>query len=74
MAANIKYNDAILKYGSDKPDLRNPLVICDVTSVFKREDVTFNAFKSVIDKGGVVRAIRCPKVAGSSAQLLRQTE
>jgi aspartyl-tRNA synthetase len=61
---NMKYEDAMMKYGSDKPDMRNPLVICDVTSVFKRDDVTFNAFRSVIDKGGVVRAIRAPKVAG----------
>jgi len=53
----------MLKYGSDKPDLRNPLVIADVTDVFKRDDVTFNAFKGVIAKGGVVRAIRAPKVA-----------
>ncbi len=60
---NMAYNDAIFKYGSDKPDLRNPLVICDVTDVFKRDDVTFNAFKGVIAKGGVVRAIRAPKVA-----------
>ena len=57
------YRDAMLKYGSDKPDLRNPLVITDVTDVFKRPDVTFNAFKSVLDKGGVVRAIRAPKVS-----------
>ncbi len=60
---NMKYADAIKNYGSDKPDLRNPLVICDVTSVFKRDDVTFNAFKGVIEKGGVVRAIRAPQVA-----------
>jgi aspartyl-tRNA synthetase len=60
---HIKYKDAMLKYGSDKPDLRNPLVICDVTDVFNRDDVTFNAFKSVISSGGVVRAIRAPKVA-----------
>ena len=60
---NMKYADAMFKYGSDKPDLRNPLVICDVTDVFKRDDVTFNAFKGVIAKGGVVRAIRAPKVA-----------
>lgn len=63
---NMKYADAFLKYGSDKPDLRNPLVITDVTEVFKREDVTFNAFKGVIDKGGVVRAIRAPKVSGQA--------
>lgn len=60
---NMAYKDAMFKYGSDKPDLRNPLEICDVTDVFKRGDVTFNAFKGVIEKGGVVRAIRAPNVA-----------
>lgn len=60
---HITYKDAIMLYGSDKPDLRNPLVICDVTEIFKRDDVSFNAFKSVIASGGVVRAIRAPKVA-----------
>jgi aspartyl-tRNA synthetase len=59
----ITFADAMLKYGSDKPDLRNPLVICDVTDVFKREDVTFRAFRGNIDMGGVVRAIRAPKVS-----------
>ncbi len=58
----LTYKDAMLKYGSDKPDLRNPLEIVDVTAVFKRDDVTFNAFKGVIAKGGVVRAIKAPKV------------
>ncbi len=42
--------------------MRNPLIVCDVTSVFNRDDVEFKAFKGVITKGGVVRAIRCPKV------------
>ncbi|PZO86617.1 MAG: aspartate--tRNA ligase, partial [Micavibrio aeruginosavorus] len=60
---NMKYADAMNNYGSDKPDLRNPLIIRDVTDVFKRDDVTFNAFKGVIEKGGVVKAIRAPKVA-----------
>ncbi|MDE1901051.1 MAG: aspartate--tRNA ligase [Alphaproteobacteria bacterium] len=59
----IPYDDAMLKYGSDKPDLRNPLLITDVTSVFKRADVEFRAFRGVIDQGGVVRAIRAPKVS-----------
>ena len=59
----ITYADSMLKYGSDKPDLRNPLVICDVTEVFKRADVEFRAFRGVIDKGGVVRGIRAPKVS-----------
>jgi aspartyl-tRNA synthetase len=54
----IPYAEAMLKYGSDKPDLRNPLEIVDVTSVFARDDVDFKAFKS-----GVVRAIRAPRVA-----------
>lgn len=58
----IPYKDAMMKYGSDKPDLRNPLEIVDVTSVFARDDVAFNAFKSIIDKGGVVRAIKAPGV------------
>lgn len=63
---NMKYADAMMQYGSDKPDLRNPLVITDVTEIFKRDDVTFNAFKGVIEKGGVVRAIRAPKVSGQA--------
>jgi aspartyl-tRNA synthetase len=58
----IPYKEALLKYGTDKPDLRNPLEIVDVTSVFSRDDVEFNAFKNVIKKGGVVRAIKAPNV------------
>lgn len=60
---HLKYADAMLKYGSDKPDMRNPLEIVDVTEVFSRDDVEFKAFKNVIGNGGVVRAIRAPKVA-----------
>lgn len=59
----IPYKESMLKYGNDKPDLRNPLIISDVTEVFAREDVTFNAFKGTIAKGGVVRAIPAPKAA-----------
>jgi aspartyl-tRNA synthetase len=59
----IPYDEAMAKYGSDKPDLRNPLVIVDVTSVFSRPDVEFRAFRNIIDMGGVVRAIRAPKVS-----------
>ena len=59
----IPFREAMLTYGSDKPDLRNPLKIVDVTEVFQRDDVEFNAFKNVIKKGGVVRAIRAPQVA-----------
>ncbi len=59
----IPHEEAMLRYGTDKPDLRNPLVVSDVTEVFARDDVEFRAFKGVIAKGGVVRAIRAPKVA-----------
>ena len=59
----ITFAESMLKYGNDKPDLRNPLEICDVTEVFKRDDVSFRAFRSTIDAGGVVRAIRAPKVS-----------
>ena len=53
----IKYNDAMLKYGSDKPDLRNPLVINDITEIFSRDDVTFEIFKKLIKTGSMVRCI-----------------
>lgn len=59
----IPYDQSMLEFGSDKPDLRNPLRIVDVTSVFARPDVEFRAFKGIIDKGGVVRAIMAPKVS-----------
>lgn len=59
----IPFDEAMLKYGSDKPDLRNPLEIVDVTEVFERDDVEFKAFKGVIAKGGVVRALPVPGVA-----------
>jgi aspartyl-tRNA synthetase len=58
----IPFEESMLKYGSDKPDLRNPLVITDVTEVFARDDVEFRAFKGTIEKGGVVRALRVPGV------------
>jgi aspartyl-tRNA synthetase len=56
----IPYDEAMLRYGSDKPDLRNPLVITDVSEIFARPDVEFRAFKSIVEKGGVVRALRVP--------------
>ena len=53
----ITYKDAMLKYGSDKPDLRNPLVINDITEIFSREDVTFEIFKKLVNSGSMVRCI-----------------
>ena len=57
----IPYDESMLKYGSDKPDLRNPLEICDVTDVFRGS--TFAVFQNAIDNGGAVRAIPAPKAA-----------
>ncbi len=54
----ITYADAMLKYGSDKPDLRNPLLITDVTAAFKGSN--FGLFARNIEKGAVVRAIPAP--------------
>ena len=53
----IKYRDALLKYGSDKPDLRNPLIIEDITETFTREDVSFDIFKKLVKSGSNVRCI-----------------
>ena len=53
----IPYKEAMLKYGTDKPDLRNPLIISDISSVFFRDDVEFDIFKNLVKKGSVVRCI-----------------
>ncbi len=53
----ISFNEAMLKYGSDKPDLRNPLEITDITEIFKRDDVNFEIFKKLVIKGSIVRGI-----------------
>jgi len=56
----ISFRESMLKYGTDKPDLRNPLIIADVSEEFAREDVSFKAFR-----GKTVRAIPAP---GAAAQ------
>ena len=53
----IPYEVSMLKYGSDKPDLRNPLLIYDLTKIFTREDVTFSIFKKLVKSGSRVRCI-----------------
>ena len=53
----IPYREAMLKYGTDKPDLRNPLMIRDVTNIFERDDVKFDIFKKLVKSGSKVRAI-----------------
>ena len=53
----IPFKEAMLKYGTDKPDLRNPLIIQDITNIFTREDVKFDIFKKLVKSGSIVRAI-----------------
>ncbi len=53
----ISYSDALLKYGTDKPDLRNPLIINDITEIFSRDDVSFDIFKKLVKSGSKVRCI-----------------
>jgi aspartyl-tRNA synthetase len=53
----IPYRDAMKKYGTDKPDLRNPLLIEELTDIFKRDDVKFEIFKKLVKSGSIVRAI-----------------
>jgi aspartyl-tRNA synthetase len=60
----IPYAEAIMKYGSDKPDLRNPLEISDVTSHF--ETSGFSLFEKIVGGGGVVRVVPAPSTADKS--------
>ncbi|MGC0372473.1 MAG: hypothetical protein DGJ47_001187, partial [Rickettsiaceae bacterium] len=60
----IPYVEAMYKYGSDKPDLRNPIEIADVTEIFR--DSEFSLFRDAIKKGSIVRAIPAPGAASKS--------
>jgi aspartyl-tRNA synthetase len=62
--ARIPYSEAMLKYGSDKPDTRNPLEITDVTEIFR--DAEFSLFRDQIKRGSIVRAIPAPGVSAKS--------
>ncbi len=53
----IPFKEAMKKFGTDKPDLRNPLIIEEFTDLFKRDDVTFEIFKKLVSKGSIVRGI-----------------
>ena len=59
----ITFFESMLKYGTDKPDLRNPLKICDLTKIFTREDVKFEIFKKLVSQGSIVRAIVTKKTS-----------
>ena len=58
----ITYADSLQRFGTDKPDLRNPLELRDVTALFKGSD--FKAFADAVARGETVRALRAPSVAG----------
>ena len=60
----ISYADAMLRYGSDKPDLRNPVLINDVSHHFEKSG--FGIFKRIVGEGGVVRAIPAPGTGDKS--------
>ena len=53
----ITYSDSMIKYGTDKPDLRNPIIINEFTEIFKRDDVNFEIFKKLVNKECIVRGI-----------------
>lgn len=59
----IAYKTAMLKYGSDKPDLRNPIEMCDVSEAFRDSD--FKIFAKLVGEGHVVRAIPAPNCANN---------
>ena len=59
----ITFKDSMLKYGTDKPDLRNPLIIQDVSDIFKRDDVKFEIFKKLIKEGALARCIVTKKTS-----------
>ncbi|OPZ78870.1 MAG: Aspartate--tRNA ligase [Alphaproteobacteria bacterium ADurb.Bin438] len=57
----IPYRESMLKYGNDKPDLRNPLIICDVGEIFKGSN--FAVFANAVEAGKIVRAIPAPSAS-----------
>jgi aspartyl-tRNA synthetase len=53
----ITYKESMEKFGTDKPDLRNPLIIEDITNIFTRDDVKFDIFKKLVKSGSFVKTI-----------------
>src|SRR6185369_6887444 len=67
----IAYDDAMLMYGSDKPDLRNPIKAADVTEIFRASE--FAVFANAVEAGSVVRAIRAPGAGEKSRSFFDKT-
>ena len=59
----LTYKESMKKYGTDKPDLRNPIELCDLTDEFNLDEVKFDAFKKIISNGGKVIGIPAPESA-----------
>ena len=53
----IPFKESMNKYGTDKPDLRNPLLIYDISNIFKRDDVQFEIFKKLLNSGSLIKSI-----------------
>jgi aspartyl-tRNA synthetase len=68
---HITYKDALLKYGIDKPDLRNPIIICDATDIFVGSG--FSIFTGSIAAGSIIRAIPAPKCAAQPRSFFDKT-
>lgn len=69
--ATICYEDAMLKYGTDKPDLRNPIILSDTTEIFANSG--FGIFAKAITNGSVIRAIPAPKCSEKARSFFDKT-
>jgi len=67
----IPFDEAMMKYGSDKPDLRNPIELADATEIWRGSG--FGIFNGIIEKGGHIRAIPAPKTADKPRSFFDQT-
>jgi aspartyl-tRNA synthetase len=67
----IRYDDAMARYGTDKPDLRNPITAVDVTEIFRGSE--FAVFARAVEEGSVIRAIRAPGAAERSRSFFDKT-
>ena len=67
--ADSRMKPSMLEYGCDKPDLRNPLKIADVSDIWEGSE--FSIFNAVMKSGGVIRAIPAPGCCRQAAQLFR---
>jgi aspartyl-tRNA synthetase len=68
---HIPYEEAMLKYGIDKPDLRNPIIISEATNIFIGSG--FSIFTKSIEQGAVIRAIPAPKCANQPRSFFDKT-